>query len=171
MSVGLYRPLCEALCGEHCHPEKDHQEEDQSVPSWPRAILQWNFPLLHEPNRTLTTGNSIGCLCNQNLSTWFKNIGNLLINVQMFDSNMPCKIIQDIVCSECWIVNKYESKLHVSCVCFAAFYKRKLDFLSFLLQFTEICYFFAGMSQKKRIKYTEVPSFYVEKWGKDIARV
>ena len=31
--VCVHRSLCEALCGEHRHPEEDHQEEDQSVSS------------------------------------------------------------------------------------------------------------------------------------------
>lgn len=56
--VCIHRSLREALRGEHRHPEKDHQEEDQSVPPRPRAIFQRNVPLLHEPDRTLATGNN-----------------------------------------------------------------------------------------------------------------
>lgn len=33
------RPLREAVRGEHRHPEKDHQEEDQSVSSRPRTVV------------------------------------------------------------------------------------------------------------------------------------
>lgn len=54
--VCVCRSLREALRGEHCHPEKDHQEKDQSVSSWSRTVFQRNLPLLYEPHRALITG-------------------------------------------------------------------------------------------------------------------
>ena len=58
LSKFAFRSVCEVVCGECSHSEEDHQEEDQSLSTWQRALFQWDLQIPPQPNRTLHTGTT-----------------------------------------------------------------------------------------------------------------
>lgn len=53
-----FRSLCQAVRGERRHSEEDHQKEDQSLPTWQRAVFQRDLQVPSQPYWTLHTGTT-----------------------------------------------------------------------------------------------------------------
>lgn len=79
------RSVCQAVRGERRHSEEDHQKEDQSLPTWQRAVFQRDLQVPTQPYWTLHTGTtgSFSCRSQETVSTgsdllWTHSLKNIL---------------------------------------------------------------------------------------------